>query len=485
VTIQTLTAVAVALGAALGAAACGGPAPGPATPAPAGVEPGVEVAVYTAGVTEADARAQGFAMVVDRRRMTFETGVSDVAFGNVPNTIDPGSVWFRSFTDPQGTRVLEQSFENHAGNVQALVQEQIGKQIVIERSEGELRGVLIRADYSGLVLDVGNGRQVTVPVDDHLLSARLPAGSGLALQPTLSWKLEVARGGEHLVEVVYSAHQVTWWADYTMVLDRRELGAHTLGVTGWATLVNDSDATLADAKLKLVADKDSTGQGGAKTAAETTASAWVWPVEERVTLEPHSTRQLALFVPRENVPAQLELRYEGMPANMLSGMRTEQYYGYNSMPRVDEALVFDNPDKLPAGGVHLYVLDAGDEEPAFLTRSTVTAADAGKRASIPLGEAKGVTGMRTQRGFNYDYGKQQINEAFEIKINNDRDEKVRVRIVETLYRSDNGARVVNVMPEPEVDDGNKLEFVIDVAPHGSAIANYEAIYKGVNETANW
>jgi hypothetical protein len=155
------------------------------------------------------------------------------------------------------------------------------------------------------------------------------------------------------------------------------------------------------------------------------------------------------------------------------------------MPRVDEALVFDNPDKLPAGGVHLYVLDAGDEEPAFLTRSTVTAADAGKRASIPLGEAKGVTGMRTQRGFNYDYGKQQINEAFEIKINNDRDEKVRVRIVETLYRSDNGARVVNVMPEPEVDDGNKLEFVIDVAPHGSAIANYEAIYKGVNETANW
>ena len=120
-------------------------------------EPGLEVAVYTAGTTESEARARGFAMVVDRRRVELPQGVGEVTLGGIPGTIDPGSVWFRSFTDPDGTKVLEQSFEHDGANVARLVREQIGKPIVVERSDGVIRGTLAYVDTSRLIVEVGDG----------------------------------------------------------------------------------------------------------------------------------------------------------------------------------------------------------------------------------------------------------------------------------------------------------------------------------------
>jgi len=172
------TAVVVAM------SACGG-AVAPTTPAPvADVRPGLELSIYTAGAGESDARSQGFTMVVDRRRIELARGVGDIAFASVPDTLDSGSVWFRSFTDPAGTKVLEQSYEHDGADLGKLVREQVGKEIVLVRADGELRGVLAHVDHRVYVLDVAGGQQVTVPIDDALLGVRLPSGMDLSLRPT-------------------------------------------------------------------------------------------------------------------------------------------------------------------------------------------------------------------------------------------------------------------------------------------------------------
>jgi hypothetical protein len=478
---MTMHRLATAL--VLGLCACGPSGKPAVAPPPVEVEPGVEVAIYSAGTTEADARSQGFAMVVDRRRIELPHGVGEIAFQGVPETIDPGTVWFRSFTDPQGTKVLEQSFEHDGANLGELIREQVGKEIVLVRSDGELRGVLAHVDARGYVLDVGDGQQVTVPVDRALLGIRLPAGVDLSLEPTLMWKLDVARGGEHLVEVVYSAQRVSWWASYAATVDARNPDAVTVDLTAWATVANDSNFRIEDAGIKLVAGESGAALGAlAKTAAETTASAWVWPVEQTVTLEARSTRQLQLFPPRDGVAARIELRYEGMPPNMRSGLRTDQYYGNTYQQRVDTFLVIANDDQLPAGGVQVYMRRDDIEEPALVARSFVSATKPEDEASIALGPASGVSGTRRQLGFNYDYAKKQINEAFEVKLQNQSDEPVRVVVTEDLYRADGGTQVVNASPKPVVFDGKKVTFALDVPAHGSAIASYEAIYKAVSDT---
>jgi len=479
-------APAIALGMAIGVGCGGSDKPIGGTGSIDGV-PGLEVAVYTAGTTQAEARARGFAMVVDRRRMELPQGVGEVALGGVPGTIDPGSVWFRSFTDPAGTKVLEQSFEHDGADVARLVREQLGKPIVIDLADRAISGTLAHVDPSQLILDVGEGKQVTIPVDARLLGARLSSGADLKLRPTLTWKLDVEHGGSHLVELVYSAHQLTWWADYSLVIDDRGDGTGVAEITAWATLANDSDATFAAASVKLVAGKDDAAVPGepAKTAAEATADAWVWPVIERVTIEPRSTRQLALFPPRRGMEARHELRYEAMPAYMRGGgLRTDQYYGYNYQPQVDEELVFGNGDRLPGGSVYIYTRTKDQEDPVLSARTVVTATEPGVDAHVALGAANRVTGSRRQVGFNYDYQKGKINEAFEVAIKNDRNEKVRVRIVEELYRMDGGTKVVNASPKPVIDNGKRVEFLVDVAPMGTTKVSYEAIYRGVNDTVS-
>ncbi len=479
------TGLAIALGVGIGIG-CGGSDKPVSGHASIDGEPGLEVAVYTAGTTESEARARGFAMVVDRRRIELPEGVGEVTLGGVPGTIDPGSVWFRSFTDPDGVKILEQTYEHDGAVVTRLVREQLGKPIIVARSDGEISGTLAHVDPSRLILDVGDGKQVTIPVDSRLLGAKLSTGADLKLRPTLTWKLDVEHGGEHMVELVYSAHRITWWADYSLVIDDRGDGTGLAEITAWATLANDSDVLLDNAAVKLVAGKDGTVAPGqpAQTAAEATSDAWVWPVEERVTIEPRSVRQLPLFPPRRGMETWHELRYEGMPTYMRSGMRTDNYYGNSSQPQVEEELVFENADRLPGGRVHIYKRRKGEQDPVLSARSAVKAAEPGVKARISLGIAKSVTGSRRQVGFNYDYQKGKINEAFEITIKNDRDEKVRVRIVEELYRMDGGTKVVNTAPKPVVDDGKMIEFLVDVAPHGTTKVSYEAIYRGVNDTVS-
>ena len=68
-------------------------------------------------------------------------------------------------------------------------------------------------------------------------------------RPTLSWLLD-SRAPRQNGEVTYLAQEMSWNADYVLVVNEQENRAD---LTGWVTLTNQSGAAYENAELKLVA----------------------------------------------------------------------------------------------------------------------------------------------------------------------------------------------------------------------------------------
>src|SRR5258706_13889395 len=74
--------------------------------------------------------------------------------------------------------------------------------------------------------------------------------TGLITKPTLVWKLNTDKAGDHEVLVSYQTDNITWRADYMLTLNANETAAD---ISCWATVVNQSGVSYPDASVKLVA----------------------------------------------------------------------------------------------------------------------------------------------------------------------------------------------------------------------------------------
>ena len=72
----------------------------------------------------------GYAVVRHLRALELEDGLNRLNFSNVAAYIDPTTVNFESLTDPDGTRVLEQSFQFDLVSAQKLMERYIDQRIL-------------------------------------------------------------------------------------------------------------------------------------------------------------------------------------------------------------------------------------------------------------------------------------------------------------------------------------------------------------------
>jgi hypothetical protein len=108
--------------------------------------------------------------------------------------------------------------------------------------------------YDAKLLSVADGRpvleiggEITFDWPGRLAFPGLPPN--LISKPTLVWLLD-SKAPKQDIEITYLAQNMTWNADYVMVIDE----ADTVGdLTGWVTLTNQSGAAYEGAELKLVA----------------------------------------------------------------------------------------------------------------------------------------------------------------------------------------------------------------------------------------
>src|SRR5207244_9620117 len=116
-----------------------------------------------------------------------------------------------------------------------------------------VRGKLLAFDGTPYVLQTDN-KQLPVqllPRSADISEIKLPdLQTGLITKPTLVWKVRAEKAGQHDAQVTYQTDSLTWRADYNVVVNKDDTAAE---VGAWVSILNESGASYANAKLKLAA----------------------------------------------------------------------------------------------------------------------------------------------------------------------------------------------------------------------------------------
>ncbi len=447
----------------------------------------------------------GYAVVRHLRELTLKPGRNTVRFTDVAALIDPTTVSFESLTDPTGTRVVEQNFQFDLVNTQKLLEKYVDRSISVDQVRGNgvetFRGTLL-STAGGLVLRREDG---SVQLLSHNAGVRLPElPGGLITRPTLVWDVAAARGGTHATRVSYQTGGITWWADYNLAYaEGANANACKLDVGAWVSILNESGAGYADAKLKLVAgDVQRAAPPG--YAAGNLPAARALAMEEKVagfaekaffeyhlytlgrptTLPDRSTKQIELFQVARGVPCEKKLVYYGLAPGWRGfspSPVTDRNYGVQTNKKVDVYLSFRNAERnnmgmpLPAGRVRVSKLDGADGTLEFIGEDTIDHTPKDERVLIKLGSAFDVVGERKQIAFSVDSSRRTMTEQIEVTLRNHKDEPVTVEVKENLYRWVNWEIVQQSHPFRKVD-ARTIDFPLRLPAGGEQVLRYTVHY---------
>lgn len=451
-------------------------------PAVQAQEAGVALTVYN----------QNIALVRDRRSITLRAGTNEVRFSDVAAQIDPTSVLFRSLTDPEGTTVLEQNFEYDLVGSDKLLEKYVDQEVSLVANDGtEYTGTLLSGQGDIIIRDRA-GNIVVVKRDQvrEFTFPRLP--EGLITRPTLVWTLNARRAGAQDVEVMYLTGGITWQADYVVQVNQEDTAAD---LNGWITLDNRSGATYREAKLKLVAGdvnvlvKEPTLVLEERAVSPTPPAAGVeeralfeyhlYDVQRPVTVRDRQTKQVE-FTSAAEIPVEKIFVYDGARGlRFLGSPIVEPGYGTFSSPDVNIYLQFENTAEaglgipLPAGRVRVYKADV-DGSLQFIGEDQIDHTPKDETVRLRLGNAFDVVGERRQTDFRR-LGSDVIEESYEIRLRNHKDEAVEVRVVEHLFRWSEWEIVRESAPHTKLDAGT-VEWRLNVPANGEATLTYTVRY---------
>jgi hypothetical protein len=446
----------------------------------------------------------GYAVVRHERDLTLERGRNTVRYTDVAALIDPTTVTFESLTDPKGTAVVEQNFQFDLVNQEKLLHKYVDRAITVDQIRGSgvesFSGTLL-STAGALVLRREDGSIQTLP---HNAGVRLPElPGGLITRPTLVWDIAAGRAGAHKTRVSYQTSGIAWWADYNITY--RE-GAHanacSLDVGAWVSILNQSGATYADARLKLVAgDVQRVAPPGRVHPAAAPARALaqesrpagfeekaffeyhLYTLGRTTTLPDNSTKQIELFSTARGVPCEKTLVYYGAQPAYGFGPNpvTDRNYGTQGNRKVDVYLEFRNAKNhnmgmpLPAGRIRVSKLDAADGMLEFIGEDAIDHTPANEKVLIRLGSAFDVVGERRQMNFSVDTSRRTMTEEIEVTLRNQKKEAVTVIVKENLYRWVNW-NITQKTHDFQKQDARTVHFPVKIAAGGEMTVRYTVQY---------
>ena len=472
------------------------------TTQPGSVSPDLYRPVPGAGTYPGQA-VPGYAMIRQERRVELARGTNILNFRNVAAYIDPTTVSFESLTSPNGTRVIEQSFQFDLVSTEKLMERYVDQLITVDQLAGDsvesITGRLL-STQGGLVLGTDDGKIHAIGRYENVHFPALPGG--LMTQPTLVWNVASDTAGEQNTRVTYQTAGITWWADYNLVFSEGADANHGfLDVGAWVSILNRSGASYADARLKLIAGDVNRVQPEIAVTAmrrmEALAAAQdqgfaeqsffefhLYTLGRNTTVPDNSTMQLELFPKVRRVPAEKLLVYAGLPQGFgIFGVpATGRELGLPMNTKVDVYLRFDNREQtglgvpLPAGRMRVSQLDAKDDTLEFIGEDVIDHTPKDEKVLVQLGSAFDVVGERRQVDFQVDNDARRMEETIEIKVRNHKDEPVDVLIRETMYRwSQND--VFESSTRYEREDARTVNFPVTIAKDGEAVVRYRVRYR--------
>jgi len=403
----------------------------------------------------------GYAVVKQQRSIEIPTGRSEIQFTDVAAFIDPTTVSFKSLTDPEHTRVLEQDYRYDLIDLSKMLQRHVGNEVKVN---GEMVTLLSVNPTGMLVKDASKEIYFVNGFGGVRMSEEM--AEGLITVPTLAWDVVSDTGGQQDTRVTYQTTGITWWADYNLTFTPgKNANSGTLDVGAWVSILNQSGAGYEDAKLKLIAGDvqraPQGGRGGAKgmmdprmARMEMDSSAGfeeksffeyhLYTLGRPITIAENSTKQTELFEPAVGVPADKVLVYYGAPQLAYwtygGSINTNRDLGYPTNTKVDVYLRFKNTKEnglgipLPSGRIRVSQLDTADDSLEFIGEDVIDHTPKDETVLIKLGSAFDVVGERKQTDFRLDSKARWMEESFEIELRNRKDERVDVIVKETMFR---------------------------------------------------
>ncbi|MBC8021848.1 MAG: DUF4139 domain-containing protein [Burkholderiales bacterium] len=447
----------------------------------------------------------GYALIREEREFALKPGRNLLRVNDVPAFIDPTTVAFTSLTDPRGTRVVEQNFEFDLTSSAKLLSRYLDREITVELTRGNtaeaVTGTLV-GTQGGLTLRLADGSVRILP---SYASIRLPGlPGGLISKPTLVWDIDAAQPGTHKSRFTYQTRGMTWWTDYNLTYSEPRPGSCKVDVAAWVTIVNQSGASFADAKLKLIAGDVQRAQPRGQVYPQALAAAkrmeskddafaekaffeyHLYTLGRPASIANNSTKQIELFPTAPGVGCEKTLVYQGQagmyPYGYYSSPLMDRSFGVQSNRKVDVYLRLKNSKAnglgvpLPAGKIRVSKLDDADGALEFIGEDLIDHTPRDETVQVKLGSAFDVVGERRQVDFRIDTSAKWIEEDIEIKLRNQKpDETVTVLAKENLYRWSNWA-ITKRSQEFRKDDSRTILFPVRLAPKGEATVRYTVRY---------
>ena len=450
---------------------------------------------------------QNFAVVRDIVPLDLKSGVNEVRYPDATAQVEPDSVILRDPTGRHSLQILEQNYRNDPVTQELLLSLFEGKTIDFERMRLKdntqtpeiIPGKIIRSGY----VPGGAAQQPIIEVNGKMQFS-LPGqplfpdlGDDTVLKPTLNWLLQSDKSGKFDAEVGYITSGFTWEAGYNLVSPEK---GDLVDLIGWVTLNNNSGKTFRDAKIKLMAgdvnriqpNPTMGGIAGRMMLAESLSAApavtekafdefHLYSIARPTTLRDRETKQVE-FVHAEHVVAPTIYVYDGAPGyRFYGGLNYSQGYGTEGNKKIRVMREFVNSDTnhlgmpLPAGKLRFYRRDA-DGQLEFVGEDRIDHTPRNETIRVTTGNAFDLVGERKQTSFHVDTGDKWMDESFEIKLRNRKqDMPVEIRVVEHLYRWNNW-EITQKSDGFTKKDSQTIEFRVPVKPDEEKTITYTVHY---------
>ena len=438
----------------------------------------VEVTVYNSNI----------GLVKDTRRLHLAAGNGELRFMDVAANILPYTVHIQPLQG--GLSVLEQNYEYDLMDPNKLLDKYVGKTVKL----------LTVNDYQGkketveaTLLSNNNGPIFKIQNEIHLghpgyrILPEIP--ENLIAKPTLTWLYENKNPPPQNVQVSYLTQNISWRADYVVVVDQNDTSAN---LSGWVTLDNRSGATYKDAKLKLVAgqvnrvqqpgmaefayaqDALSSRSAGANQFQEQSFFEYhIYDLQRKTTIKDNQTKQVSLL-DADNIRIEKEYLVMG-----------HQNYFYNVNPTgapikspVNVFLKFKNSKEnrlgmpLPAGTMRLYKED-GQKSLQFIGEDAIHHTPKDESVELKIGEAFDVVAERLQT--DYQVRGRNFETEWEVTVRNHKDSGIKVGLVEP---ASGDWKVLSSSHPYKKADANTLRFDVDVPKDQEIKVKYRILVQG-------
>nr|HDM99510.1 DUF4139 domain-containing protein [Deltaproteobacteria bacterium] len=421
-------------------------------------------------------------LIKDTRKIALPLGEGELRFMDVAAQIMPVTVHAKSLNRPDEFSVLEQNYEYDLMSAEKLLDKYVGKKIkLMNRNEFQDREEVVEAtllsNNKGQIYKIND--EIYLGHPGYKILPEIP--ENLIAKPTLTWLYDNKSNNTHELEVSYLTNNITWKADYIVVLSNDDTSAD---ISGWVSLDNRSGATYRNAALKLVAGeihrvKETITQDRVYAMAPSKMTGiqqfeeqpffeyHIYDLQRKTTIKDNQTKQVSLFK-AVGSKIQKELLVHGT-----KGYFTRSYQDQNPKQQVNVYVKFKNSQAnslgmpLPAGIMRLYKQDV-DKGLQFIGEDRIEHTPQDEDVRLKVGEAFDVVAERTQT----DYRKittRLYESEWEITLRNHKEEDIVVGIVEPL--SGNWSVISSNYPYEKVD-AHTIKFDVKVPKDGEVKVKY-------------